>query len=385
MSKLACQNHDYQTQILPQYMAKFIRVRFILLACLLGMTPLISSADISITIAPPPLPVYDQPECPGDGYLWIPGYWAYGDDDYYWVPGTWILAPQPGFLWTPGYWGFEGGNYGWHRGYWGPHIGFYGGVNYGFGYFGSGFGGGRWEGGRFLCNTAVWRVNNTVVHNTYIDRTVIRNVSVNRVSFNGQGGIDARATAEEEAATREQHLEATQEQRTHEQTFIRDNNQRFSVNKGNPTRTVVTRGGAHEEVNRPAATPGERREANQGQRIREQGAKEKQQVNGGEEQGTKVREQGNREQGNREQGPKQREQVTKGQEQGIKGKEQGTREEAKPKEPANRERPQERAKPETQSQQHREPNNKPAEEKPKGENKGEKGNQEKGKEKQQPQ
>lgn len=365
-------------------MVKFIRVRFILLACLLGMTPLISSADISITIAPPTLPVYDQPECPADGYLWIPGYWAYGDDDYYWVPGTWVLAPQPGFLWTPGYWGFEGGNYGWHSGYWGPHIGFYGGVNYGFGYFGSGFGGGRWEGGRFLCNTAVWRVNNTVVHNTYIDRTVIRNVSVNRISFNGQGGIDARATAEEETAAREQHLEATQEQRTHEQTFIRDNNQRFSVNKGNPTRTVVTRVGAREEVNRPAATPGEHREANQEQRIREQGAKEKP-VNRGEEQGTKVGEQGNREQGNREQGPKQREQVTKGQEQGIKGKEQGTREEAKPKEPANRERPQERAKPETQNQEHREPNNKPAEEKPKGENKGEKGKQEKGKEKQQPQ
>lgn len=360
-------------------MVKFIRVRFILLACLLGMTPLISSADISITIAPPPLPVYDQPECPADGYLWTPGYWAYGDDDYYWVPGTWILAPQPGFLWTPGYWGFEGGNYGWHSGYWGPHIGFYGGVNYGFGYFGSGFGGGRWEGGRFLCNAAVWRVNNTVVHNTYIDRTVIRNVSVNRISFNGQGGIDARATAEEETAAREQHLEATQEQRTHEQTFIRDNNQRFSVNKGNPTRTVVTRVGAREEVNRPAGTPGEHREANQEQRKREQGAKEKQQLNSGEEQGTKVREQGNR-----EQGPKQREQVTKGEEQGTKGKEQGTREEAKPKEPANRERPQEKAKPEGQNQEHREAN-KPAEEKPKGENKGEKGKQEKGKEKQQPQ
>jgi len=216
-------------------------------------------------------------------------------------------------------------------------------------------------------------VNNAVVHNTYVDRTVIRNVSVNRVSFNGQGGIDARATAEEEAAAREQHLEATQEQRTHEQTFIRDNNQRFSVNQGNPTRTVVTRGGAREEVNRPAATPGEHREANQDQRIREQGTKEKQQVNSGEEQGTKVREQGNR-----ERGPKQREQVTKGQE-------QGTREEAKPKEPTNRERPQERAKPETQNQEHREPNNKPAEQKAPGGNQGEKGKQEKGKEKQQQQ
>jgi hypothetical protein len=40
---------------------------------------------VAITIAPPELPVYDQPICPGDGYIWTPGYWAYGDDDYYWV------------------------------------------------------------------------------------------------------------------------------------------------------------------------------------------------------------------------------------------------------------------------------------------------------------
>jgi hypothetical protein len=239
-------------------MLKFIRVRFILLALLLGMTPSLSSADISITIAPPPLPVFDQPLCPGDGYIWTPGYWAYGEDDYYWVPGVWVLAPQPGYLWTPGYWGFVGGHYGWNPGYWGLHLGFYGGVNYGFGYFGTGFVGGRWEGGRFLCNTAVWHVNTTVVHNTYVDRTVIRNVTVNRVSFNGPGGLEAKPTAQEEAVAHEQHLEATQEQRTHEDTALHDQNQRFSVNKGNPTKTAVTKVGASEEANH-AATPGEER------------------------------------------------------------------------------------------------------------------------------
>ena len=228
-------------------MLKFIRARFILLAFLLGMTPLLSSAQVIITIAPPPLPVYDQPPCPEDGYLWSPGYWAYEEDDYYWVPGVWILAPEPGFLWTPGYWGFEGGNYLWHAGYWGPHIGFYGGVNYGFGYYGSGFFGGRWEGGRFLCNTAVWRVNNTVVHNTYVDRTVVRNVT-NRVSFNGPGGIDAKETAEEQAARNERHLETTETQRTHEQTALHDNNQRFSVNKGTPNKTALSKVGGHEEI-----------------------------------------------------------------------------------------------------------------------------------------
>ncbi len=43
---------------------------------------------------------------PGDGYVWTPGYWAWGDDiqDYYWVPGTWVPAPEPEYLWTPGYW-----------------------------------------------------------------------------------------------------------------------------------------------------------------------------------------------------------------------------------------------------------------------------------------
>ena len=51
---------------------------------------------ISITIGPPPLPVYEQPYCPGDGYMWIPGYWAYDEDGYYWVPGTWVLPRNMG-------------------------------------------------------------------------------------------------------------------------------------------------------------------------------------------------------------------------------------------------------------------------------------------------
>src|SRR5262249_48991704 len=65
---------------------------------------------ISVNFAPPVLPVYEQPLCPGEGYIWTPGYWAWDPDygDYYWVPGTWVLAPQPGYLWTPPYWGWNG-------------------------------------------------------------------------------------------------------------------------------------------------------------------------------------------------------------------------------------------------------------------------------------
>src|SRR5208282_99252 len=48
---------------------------------------------ISVRIGPPALPVYAQPICPGPGYLWTPGYWAWNDDGgYYWVPGTWMIA-----------------------------------------------------------------------------------------------------------------------------------------------------------------------------------------------------------------------------------------------------------------------------------------------------
>src|SRR5271157_201113 len=50
---------------------------------------------ISVRIGPPALPVYAQPICPGPGYLWTPGYWAWSDDDgYYWVPGTWVVRPS---------------------------------------------------------------------------------------------------------------------------------------------------------------------------------------------------------------------------------------------------------------------------------------------------
>ena len=178
-----------------------MKARYILLACLLGATPTLFAQTVLITVAPPPLVVYEQPPCPEEGYFWSPGYWAYGDDGYFWVPGTWVEVPRPGYLWTPGYWGFASGNYRWHGGYWGPHIGFYGGVNYGYGYYGSGFYGGRWEGNAFRYNTAVWHVNSSVIHNTYVDRTVINNGTVNNhVSYNGPGGIEARPTAAEAAA-----------------------------------------------------------------------------------------------------------------------------------------------------------------------------------------
>ncbi|MGB9032332.1 MAG: hypothetical protein WCC27_19560, partial [Acidobacteriaceae bacterium] len=154
---------------------------------------------------PPDLPDYDQPPCPDDDYIWTPGYWAYSPDGYYWVPGAWVLAPYVGALWTPGYWGFYGGRYRWYHGYWGAHVGFYGGVHYGFGYDGDGYEGGYWRNNAFYYNTAVSRVNEHAIHNVYDYR--IAHASNTRVSFNGgRGGLNIRPTRAQEAARSERHI-----------------------------------------------------------------------------------------------------------------------------------------------------------------------------------
>jgi hypothetical protein len=196
--------------------------------------------SLSITVAPPPLPVYVQPAIPDEGYIWAPGYWAWGTYGYYWVPGTWILPPRVGLLWTPGYWAWRDGVYLWHVGYWGPHIGYYGGVNYGFGYIGIGYFGGFWDHDRFHYNTAVNNFGGTHITNVYRQTTVnnitiINNTNVSRVSFNGgRGGTTARPNAAEQAVEREQHVPPTDLQTRHEQTASANRGLLSSVNHGKP-------------------------------------------------------------------------------------------------------------------------------------------------------
>src|SRR5580693_7702781 len=163
---------------------------------LTALAPVASNAQIGIGVgfAPPLLPVYVQPPVPGYGYLWTPGYWSWdpGFQDYYWVPGTWVQPPRVGLLWTPGYWGFNDGVYLFHAGYWGPTVGFYGGVNYGFGYGGFGYEGGYWRGGSFFYNARVNNFGNQRFANVF-DRQVSEPRAFGRVSFNGgAGGVQAR-------------------------------------------------------------------------------------------------------------------------------------------------------------------------------------------------
>jgi len=207
----------------------------------------------AITFGPPAIPVYEQPICPGDGYIWTPGYWAWDDDaeDYYWVPGTWVLAPEVGYLWTPPWWGWGGEVFAFHEGYWGPQVGFYGGINYGFGYFGEGFEGGRWDHGQFFYNRAVANVNVTVIRNVYENRVTINE---NRVSYNGgAGGINARPTPQQQEAERQRHLPPVAAQTQHIQMARGNPQLRASANQGRPPIAATARPGAFND--RAAVVP----------------------------------------------------------------------------------------------------------------------------------
>jgi WXXGXW repeat (2 copies) len=203
----------------------------------LSLTSSFAQIGISIGIAPPLIPIYEQPYAPAAGYIWTPGYWAY-DSGYYWVPGVWVPPPRVGFLWTPGYWGYNGGNYFFNEGYWGPTVGFYGGINYGYGYGGQGYYGGRWVGNTFRYNRAVTRVNTSVIHNTYVNKQVVKNTG-SRASFNGPGGTTAKATAKEEAAAKAEHIPATSTQQSRVEAAKNNPDLHASNNKGKPKADAI--------------------------------------------------------------------------------------------------------------------------------------------------
>jgi hypothetical protein len=225
-------------------MKRTFRTMLLGLFALAFIEPIFAQFSVSVSFGPPALPIYEQPICPGDGYLWAPGYWAYDPDDgYYWVPGTWVEAPEPGFLWTPGWWGWGGGGFLFHEGFWAADVGFYGGISYGFGYFGEGFQGGRWEGGHFFYNRAVMNIDVTNIHNVY--NTTVNDVTVNRVSYNGgEGGITARPSPREQAVEQQRHVPPVAAQTQHVQAARANPQMRAEANHGKPLIAATSRPGA---------------------------------------------------------------------------------------------------------------------------------------------
>ena len=190
-------------------------IRSLVLAAAVSIIPAVSHAGVFVSIgigAPPVLPVYVQPVCPAPGYIWTPGYWGWGD-----------------------------GGYLWHAGYWGPHVGFYGGVNYGFGYFGRGFEGGYWDHDRFRYNAEVMHVDHERFHEVVYNKTVINNYNTTRVSFNGgRGGVQMRPTAQEQNWGREQHTAPLVAQHQNEMRASQNRAQFANVNHGQPQNLART-------------------------------------------------------------------------------------------------------------------------------------------------
>ncbi len=182
-----------------------------------------------------------------------------------------------GVYWTPGYWAFAGGGWIWSPGFWGPSVGFYGGINYGFGFFGVGFVGGVWAGNTFAFNTAVTNVNTRIVRNVYFNRVIVRHGTIvaggrvvgggtrvrsgtivgrgtvdrhgtirgSRVAFDGgHGGISARPTAAQRTIANGKRLGSTSVQRGHVAAAAQNRNNLLAFNHGKPpvttTRTPIT-------------------------------------------------------------------------------------------------------------------------------------------------
>jgi hypothetical protein len=213
-----------------------------------AMIPISSPAQFSpcvsaaVNVPPPALPTYQQPVAPAANYQWEPGYWGWNPYGYYWVPGVWVQAPAVGLYWTPGYWSFSPTGYVWIQGYWGPSVGFYGGINYGYGYYGAGFVGGYWNGGTFNYNTAVANVNSTVIHNVYSNSGTIagHTLAHSRASFNGgHGGISAKPTRGQIAAGHARRFGATPAQTRHAAMAGANSNNLVAFNHGKPPVTTM--------------------------------------------------------------------------------------------------------------------------------------------------
>jgi hypothetical protein len=88
--------------------------------------PAFGQIQIYIGTPPPPVRYEVVPPIPGNGYMWMAGFWEPYGHRYRWVPGRYERAPYPGAYWTPAR--YERDDKGWklHKGYWvhrgNPHF-----------------------------------------------------------------------------------------------------------------------------------------------------------------------------------------------------------------------------------------------------------------------
>jgi hypothetical protein len=139
-------------------------------------------------------------------------------------------------------------------------VGFYGGINYGFGYIGVGYFGGYWRGHDFYYNRYVNHVPGGWGGRVYERPVIYNNVRYGmqptvRISFNGgRGGIDVRPRPFEVAAMRERHEGPLPAQMQLHNSAMQNRAQFYNQNHGRPAEFAAARavGNAHEIRETPA-------------------------------------------------------------------------------------------------------------------------------------
>ncbi len=119
-----------------------------------------------------------------------------------------------------------------------PYMGYYGGINYGYGYFGRGYEGGYWRGGRFQYNA---NVNVVHITNVNVYRHPINVSRGPRVSYNGPGGVRQRPAPAEIAAMRGTRVAPMNTQVQLQRSASQDKGQFANVNRGRPAAAVAPR------------------------------------------------------------------------------------------------------------------------------------------------
>ena len=73
------------------------------------LAPIVASAQVEITIAPP-APRVEVVPAPRPGFVWAPGYWDWRNGAHVWVGGRFITERR-GYHWVPDRWEPHGGGH----------------------------------------------------------------------------------------------------------------------------------------------------------------------------------------------------------------------------------------------------------------------------------
>ena len=91
-----------------------------LVLMLAGSLTACAGPSVYATFGPPAPPVYHaRPLAPGPGYCWIEGHQRWTGQGYVWMPGYWARIPRGHRVWVTGYWHeHHPGHWAYVQGYW---------------------------------------------------------------------------------------------------------------------------------------------------------------------------------------------------------------------------------------------------------------------------